>query len=119
MRALLIKGLNVTEVEANGLEDYYRLMEVDIIDIVTREINGKFYDIICDDEGLLKEKPIPTMFDSEKQPMIFGNIIIAGLADDEGNMTDLTDEDIVRICGSLAVVTVLGEKYACLVNVKY
>lgn len=119
MRALLIKGLDVTEVEANGLEDYYRLMEVDIIDIVTREIGGKFYDIICDDEGLLKEKPIPTMFDSEKQPMIFGNIIIAGLADDEGNMTDLTDEDIVRICGSLAVVTVLDEKYACLVNVKY
>lgn len=119
MRALLIKGLDVTEVQANGLEDYYKLMEVDIIDIVTREIGGKFYDVICDDEGLLKENPIPTMFDDEKQPMIFGNIIIAGLADGEGNMTDLTDEDIVRICGSLAVVTVRDEKYACLVNVKY
>lgn len=119
MRALLIKGLNVTEVEANELEDYYRLMEVDLIDIVTREIGGKYYDIICDDEGLFKENPIPTVFDTEQQPMIVGNIIIAGLGDETGNMTDLTDEDIVRICGSLAVVTVLDEKYACLVNVKY
>jgi len=120
MRGLLIKGMNATEVQANGLEDYYRLMEVDIIDIVARKINGKYYDIICDDEGLFKEQPIPTMFDTNKQPMIVGNIIIAGLADEEGNMTDLTDEDIVRITSSMGTVTLIdGRTSACIMNVEY
>jgi len=120
MRGLLIKGMDVTEVQASELEDYYRLMEVDIIDIVARKINGKYYDIICDDEGLLKEQPIPTVFDTEKQPMLFGNIIIAGLADEEGNMTDLTDEDIVRITNSLGIVRLIdGRKFACVMDAKY
>ena len=120
MRGLLIKGLDVTEVQANGLEDYYRLMEIDCIDIVVREINGKRYDIICDDEALLKEQPIPTMFNTEKQPIIFGNIIIAGLADGYGEMTDLTDEDIDRIIDSIGVVRLVdGRKFACVLDVKY
>lgn len=120
MRGLLIKGLDVTEVQANDLEDYYRLMEIDTIDIVARKINGKYYDIICDDEALLKENPIPTVLDTEKQPMIFGNIIIAGLADETGNMTDLTDEDIERITESLGIIRfTTGERYACLLNVEY
>ena len=119
MRGLLIKGMDVTEVEVNGLEDYYREMEIDCIDIVTRKIGGKRYDVICDDEALLKENPIPTMFDVEGMPMLCGNLIIAGLADEEGNMTDLTDEDMVRITGNLAVVTVKNKEYACLINVKY
>lgn len=120
MRGLLIKGMGAREVEANGLEDYYRLMEVEIIDIVTRKINGKYYDIICDDEGLLKDKPIPTVFDTNREPMIVGNIIIAGLADEDGNMTDLTDEDIVAINASLGIVRFNnGTKHLCVLDVEY
>lgn len=120
MRGLLIKGLSVTDVHANELDDYYRLLEVDTIDIVTRKINGKYFDIVCDDEALFKTYPVPTVFDTDKQPMIFGNIIIAGLADDAGNMTDLTDEDINRICENLGMIRFVdGSKHACLVNVKY
>lgn len=120
MRGLLIKGMDVMEVQANELEDYYRLMEIDCIDIVTREIGGKLYDIICDDEALLKEKPIPTVLDTENMPMIFGNIIVAGLADETGNMTDLTDEDIDRITDNLGLIRLIdGTRYACLLGVKY
>ena len=48
---------NVTVVEVNGLQDYYRLIGCDCIEIANREIRGKRYDIICDDEGLLKAEP--------------------------------------------------------------
>ena len=120
MRGLLIKGMDVTVVQANELEDYYRLMEIDTIDIVARKINGKYYDIICDDEALLKENPLPTIFDVDKIPMIFGNIIIAGLADETGNMTDLTDKDIVEIVDSLKVALFVdGTKRVCLFDVEY
>jgi len=120
MRGLLIKGMDVTEVQASELEEFYELMEIDIIDIVVREINGKYYDIICDDEALLKEQPIPTMLDVDEMPMIFGNIIIAGLADETGNMTDLTDEDIANITDKLGVIRLFdGRQNVCVLDVKY
>lgn len=120
MRGLLIKGMDVTEVRASELEEFYELMEIDIIDIVVREINGKYYDIICDDEALLKEQPIPTMLDVDEMPMIFGNIIIAGLADETGNMTDLTDEDIANITDKLGVIKLIdGRQNVCVLDVKY
>ena len=44
-------------VTVNGLQDYYRLIGCDCIEIANREIRGKRFDIICDDEGLLKAEP--------------------------------------------------------------
>ena len=37
--------------DPQGLEDYYKLIDCETIDIVNRDINGNRYDIICDDEG--------------------------------------------------------------------
>lgn len=49
-----VKNNNVSVKMANSLKDYYRLIDCDVIDIVKRCIGGKYYNIICDDEGLLK-----------------------------------------------------------------
>ena len=51
MRALFLDMENddVTVVEVNGLQDYYRLIGCDCIDIANMEIRGKRFDIICDD----------------------------------------------------------------------
>ena len=99
MRGLL---LNVVEdrveiVETNGLDDYYRLMGCSVIDITQRKIAGKYYDIICDDEGLLKENSKISAITHMGQPMLVGNLIIAGEADADGNLTDLLDTDIAHI----------------------
>ena len=120
MLGLLIKELDAQLVKANTLDDYYRLLEVDTIDIVTRKINGKYYDIVCDDEALLKESPIPRVLDKEQKPMIFGNVIIAGVADSEGNMTDLSNEDIFQIMKNLGTIVLTdGRRYTCLLDVEY
>ena len=66
------------------------------IDIPTRRIGGEYYDIICDDEGLLKDYPQVAMVDKRLKPMIVGTIIIAK-SDEEGELVSLTDEDIARI----------------------
>lgn len=39
---------------AGGLQEWYRLIKCDLIDIVSRKIGGRYYDIIVDDEGLFK-----------------------------------------------------------------
>ena len=96
MKALLLDTVGKTTkvVDANTLEDYYRMIGCDCIDIVTRKIGRKVYDIIVDDEGLLKSDPIISAIDDFGRVMLVGSMIICGLADAEGELTDLSDNDI-------------------------
>lgn len=99
MKALL---LNVYEnrvelIDPKGLEDYYRLIGCRMIDIVNRGIKGKRFDIICDDEGTFVENPKISAIDDFGQAMLVGNLIVTGGVDSEGELTDLTEEDILHI----------------------
>lgn len=49
----------VVETEG-GLLEWYRLIKCNLIDIVSRKIGGRYYDIILDDEGLFKGAAKPT-----------------------------------------------------------
>lgn len=83
----------------NKLQAYYDLLDVSTIDIVSRNIGGEYYDIICDDEALLKEKPVLSMIDTGCNPMLFGNLFIVK-HDGEGNEISLKQADIKRILGN-------------------
>lgn len=80
----------------HSLQAYYDLLEVETIDIVSRNIGGEYYDIICDDEALLKDNPILSMIDTGCNPMLFGNLFIVK-HDGEGNEISLKQADIRRI----------------------
>lgn len=82
------------------LEEYYKLLGVSCIDIVSRKIGGKYYDIICDDEALLKENPICSMIDKSGNPMLFGNLFICS-HNEEGEEISLDSGDISRILHQL------------------
>ena len=99
MKALLLDSVNkeVKEVNPQGLEDYYDMIGCKCIDIVTRSIGKKWYEIICDDEGLLTNDPIISAIDNFGQVMLVGNLIICGPVDGEGELTDLSDNDIKYI----------------------
>ena len=84
-----------TEIEA-GLQSYYDLLGVDYIDIVSRKIGGKYYDIICDDEALLKADPVLTMIGPHCEPMLCGSLFICR-HDGQGNEVSLTKSDVKRI----------------------
>lgn len=90
-----------------GLQEWYRLIKCDLIDIVSRKIGGRYYDIICDDEGLYKERAKPTALDADQQPQLVGNLVICN-TDGEGNETTLTDEDISHILKHIVVLTEAG-----------
>lgn len=99
MRGLLL-DVNANKVEivnANGLDDYYKLIGCDCIDIVERGIKGKRFDIICDDEGAMTSEPKISAITDLGEPMLCGNLIICGLPDEEGSETDLSDDDIEHI----------------------
>lgn len=91
----------------DDLESYYELLDVSTIDIVTRKIGGKYYDIVCDDEAMLKPIRVASMIDDTGATMLVGNLFIAH-ANSEGEMVSLTDEDVNRILGSIRENMVLA-----------
>lgn len=95
-KALFLDTVNKTTkvVDVNTLDDYYNLIGCRCIDIVSRKIGRKWYDIICDDEGTFVEDPLISAIDNLGRVMLVGSLIICGLADDEGELTDLSDNDI-------------------------
>jgi len=82
------------------LSEYYRLIGCTCIDMVTRELKDEVYDIILDDEGLLKEKPLISSVDSEGNPMTVGNLLFTR-CNDEGEEVGITDDDIKNIISSI------------------
>lgn len=79
------------------LETYYKLCQCTCIDIVTRHIGKTPYSIVCDDEGLFVNSPKISAVDKDYQPQLVGNLVICGMPDDEGNLTELTGRDLYNI----------------------
>ena len=92
----------------NNLDTYYDIIGCRCIDIVHYPIGGKHYDIIVDDEGLLKGAPIVTAVDKNGHPLLVGALIITNY-DGEGNETDLEPGDVTRITSAIRY-TVQGDR---------
>ena len=93
----LLLDLNNNEtkvIEANSLQDYYDLIGCNLIEIVSRKIGRKRFDVICDEEGTFAAEPKISAIDNLGTPMFVGNLIICGQADEEGKLTDLSSRDI-------------------------
>lgn len=90
------------EVE-DQLEKYYDILNCRCIDIVTRKIGDKYFDIICDDEALLKGDPILTAISRDKKSYLFGNLLIVN-SDNDGNLRSLSKDDIDTIYNDLLIV---------------
>lgn len=99
MKFLLLDVINekveVVEIEPK-LDEYYRLIQTDVIDIVERKIGGKYFDIICDDEGVLKENPKISAISDMGEPMLVGNLIFSKV-DGGGYTIGLTQDEIDHI----------------------
>lgn len=106
MKALLLDVMEgkVETVDADGVEEFYKLLHCTTIDIVQRIIGDRWYDIVCDDNGTLVEDPRISAVDSKGQIMLVGNLLICGLADADGVLTSLSEEDIEYIQESIQKV---------------
>ena len=85
------------------LDEYYRLIGCRCVDFIIREIDGHPYNIILDDEGLLKPNRIAAV--SAKSDIcgnkehLAGNILIFGVdaEDFEHGCKSLTDDELLQI----------------------
>lgn len=75
----------------------------DTIDIVSRKIGEKYFDVICDDDGLAKDPHHCSAVDKNGEPMLVGSFLVAN-HDSAWDTRSLTDEDIALIRKSVQVV---------------
>lgn len=86
-------------VEINGddhLKQFYDLIGCRCIDICTRKIGKKYYNIVLDDEGLLVSDPVFSAIDKGMNGMLAGNLIIFGIGDDQ-DLCSIEDTDPANI----------------------
>ena len=124
MKMLMLDVVNkdVKMVEANTLADYYKLIDCNYVDIIHRRIGDVEVEIVLDDEGLLVENPKPSGISVDGTPMLFGNLLIAsGRVTDDGELTELTEEEVDEIMDNVATITtsVYTEPYPVFVEVDY
>lgn len=85
------------------LDEYYRLIGCRCVDFIVREIDGHPYNIILDDEGLLKPNRITAVSVHSdiwgNREHLAGNILMFGVDPDdyEHGCKSLTDEELLQI----------------------
>ena len=117
-----VKNREVKIVEANSLDDYYKIIGCRTIDIVSRTIGDIRVEIVIDDEGVLVNNPKVSAIDIDGTPMLYGNLLIAsGRVTDDGELTELTEAEIDEIKDNVAMITtsVYKEPYPVSVEVDY
>jgi len=77
---------------ADKLDEFYRLLRCDTIDITERNIGGKQFSVMCDDEGLLKNGAIVSAVDSNGEPVLVGNLLFFH-TDPNGNLLGISDDE--------------------------
>ena len=96
----------VYTVNSGTLEEYYRILNCTTFDIASRRIGDNYYDIYCDDEGLLQCNPVVSAVSEDRKPMLVGNLFVTK-TNDEGETISLTTEEISEV---LAAVTNLCDE---------
>ena len=120
IRVVVVSPLKGVEerVIKNDLETFYKTIECDYIEVARRKIGGKYYDIICDEEALLKSNPLVSAFSLDEEPMLVDSLIICNSNGE--NFSSLTKQDIERILKRVVKYQLLtGEKYNALLGVEY
>lgn len=75
------------------LESYYKTLHCDLIEIPTYKFGGKSFDVICDEEGLIKGgQPVISAIDAAGKPALVGSLLIVNT-----NCRSLSEADIERL----------------------
>lgn len=92
---------NVTQLDLdlrNVLEQAYREIECDTVDITPININGIEVDVLVDGEGLLKDNPILTVYINRERYFVGNVLLVPGDVDGNGDYyRGFTEEELTTI----------------------
>lgn len=103
------------------LDEFYRILNCDTIDIVKRRIgrDGKQVtcDIVCNDEGFLVPEPISAV-NTTFTDAIAGSIFIVGSSDGE-HLVSLSDTDAKEVLRNIVLVNEKGQTHHVVTHCNY
>lgn len=79
--------------DRNDFRSLYELLNCQTFTIVTRKIGKKYFDIYCDDEGLLKADYVPAGISIDNTEVLVGNLLIVK-HDGNGEVVGLDKDDM-------------------------
>lgn len=95
----------------SALKELYNALQCDNIEIQERYINNKIYDFIFDGEYMINNKTESaenirafSLYNNEIIELIYGNLFICGVADSNGEETDLKESDINNILKAITFI---------------
>lgn len=128
MESKKIKGVLIDVVNGTAgpveidksLESYYEVLGCRCIDIVRRKIGGRYFDIICDDEGMLYPNAVPSAFHRLSSVELVGNLFIVKF-DGEEDVESLTDDEVAHVMKNVNTLFTLQkpEGYQVLWDIDY
>ena len=90
------------------LEEYYKTLNCDLITITYRDIGGKEFCIIADDEGLLKSNPVVSAISESYWPMLVGNLLVVSADDNAGDFASISEDDTKLIEQNIVNLTTMA-----------
>lgn len=99
----------VIEIDSNNNEQIKSLIGCDCFDIVHRAFGGKQYCVVCDDEALLKPKPLLSVFAHDSYSRIYDNVIIA--CEKGEDLASISPIDEIRIKSAVGTYTTDVTRY--------
>lgn len=110
--------VEVAELE-HDLDSFHEVINCRCIDIVDRRIGGKYFSIICDDEGMLTDNPRISAIGDSGYPMLVGNLFVVGSED--GDICSLTDQEAAYVLSKVENLATVKhpEPYKMLTQLDY
>lgn len=99
MRTVLLNVYEntVTEVDVkDDLDAFYEKLGCDLIEIDERRIGGKWFDVMCDEEGTFRDDARISAIDNFGNTMFVGNLMFFH-NDGEGNLTGITEDEVKHL----------------------
>lgn len=93
----------------NWFKEAKKFLGHEISELPCFEIEGHRFTAVCDEEGLLVDDPVFTVYQKDRMPLFAGNVLVmhVAYADEEGEtiLEDLTEEEleILRYHSQVAV----------------
>lgn len=122
MMLLDVENETVSELDVqDDLDEFYRLLHCDCIDIVERTVAGRQFTFVVDDFGLLKENPKIAALDDTWNPMLIGNLLICHTDFDSCELTALSDDDVRYLKSHIHTISTrqFPDGYPMLLSVDY
>lgn len=116
-----VKEKSVTVVNPkNDWKELAKECNCSYIAMAPRAIGGRYFTIICDEDGGLKQNQRASAVDKDKNTMFVGNILIGALSNLEDETSDLSEDDISHILSNICMATFQdGQNGPILTNMTY